>query len=79
MLFTLLFNDFKLKDELMLYFFITENFPRSTLRGASTRFRTSFRRRRIRDSPELAYFEEFDLPIQQRMKQYRVQVENKEK
>lgn len=56
-----------------------EHFPRNHLKGASNRFTSSYRRRRFQDNPENKGFEEFDSPIQERMKQYRVQVENKSK
>lgn len=57
----------------------TENFPKTSLRGASARFRTSYRRSRIRPNPEQAYFEEFDSKIQNRIKQYRFQGDDKDK
>lgn len=63
----------------MLFIFDIENFPNEKLRGASTRFQTSYRRRRFRDNPEHTYFEDLDSPIQARMKQYRIQIEKKEK
>lgn len=62
-----------------LFIPIAEHFPRNHLKGPSNRFRSSYRRRRFQDNPENKGFEEFDSPIQERMKQYRVQVENKSK
>lgn len=57
---------------------ISEHFPKPTVRSFSTRFNIPYRRRQTQDNPENIQFEEFDFPIKERIKQYRIKAEKKQ-